>query len=63
MSHLHHKRAAYLELLQAVGPDVFDRVPDRFFIRELIAKECEIREQIQEQIQEMLADEMIADDV
>ena len=63
MSHL-RQRAAYLELLQAVGPNVFDRVPDRFFIRELIAKECEIQEQIREQIREVLADEiMVADDV
>lgn len=40
------RRAAYLELVRAVGPEVFDDVPDRFNIRALIAQEQEISDQL-----------------
>ena len=40
------RRAAYLELVRAVGPKVFDDVPDRFNIRALIAQEQEISDQL-----------------
>lgn len=40
------QRAAYLELVRAVGPEVFDDVPDRFNIRVLIAQEQEISDQL-----------------
>ena len=35
-----------MELVRAVGPDVFDDVPDRFNIRGLIAQEQEINKQL-----------------
>ena len=33
----HIQRAAYLELVMAVGPEIFDTVPDRFGIRNDVA--------------------------
>ena len=40
------QRAAYLELVRMIGPDIFDDVPDRFNIRALIAQEQHIQEQL-----------------
>ena len=39
-------RAAYVELVRAIGPDVFDDVPDRFNIKGLIAQAQQIDEQL-----------------
>lgn len=47
MPHLFHQRAAYLEVVRAIGPDIFDDVPDRFKIRGLIAQEQQIREKLE----------------
>ena len=40
-------RMGYLEIVRALGPDIFDDVPDRFNIRELIAQEREVQKQLE----------------
>jgi len=40
------QRSAYVELVRAIGPDVFDDVPDRFNIKGLIAQAQQIEEQL-----------------
>jgi len=39
-----------MEVVRAYGPDVFDEVPDRFNLRELVQKEYEVGEEIKERL-------------
>jgi len=42
-THLHHRRDAYIEIVLEARSEIFDKVPDRFNIREHIEQMEEIR--------------------
>ena len=44
---IHHGRSAYLEVVQFVGPEIFDDLPDRFKIRALIVQERQIQAKLE----------------
>ena len=43
-------RDAYLEVIRAYGPDVFDVVPDRFNLRELVKRETELDDEMKDHL-------------
>ena len=47
------RRDAYLELIRAYGPDMFDVVPDRFGLRELVKRESELEDEMRDHLNDI----------
>ena len=50
---IHLQSDAYLEVIRASGPDIFDTVTDHYDIRALVAREQEIQEEIKEKLKKV----------